>query len=167
MKIDWETLEEFPNYAVSNFGEFVNMRTDRDVRPSMNQMGHSKITLVRDRQQYTRSVAQLVAQAFVPRDENDDHFDTPIHLDGDLMNCTAENLMWRPRWFAIRYQRQFQYEGFHNDQGHRIELISGDHYYSMKEVCTKNGLYFYDVIKSCVEETFVPMTYQEFRNVLE
>lgn len=167
MKRDWETLEEFPQYAVSNFGEFVNMRTDRDVNPSRNQMGHAKVTLVSERQQYTRSVAQLVAQAFVPRNEEDVHFDTPIHLDGDLMNCMADNLMWRPRWYAIRYQKQFQFEDFHNDQGHRQELNSGDIYTSMKEVCTTNGLYYYDVIKSCVEETFVPITFQEFRDVLE
>jgi hypothetical protein len=165
MRRQWVTLEEFPNYEVSSLGEFVNARTDREVHTSMNQQGHAKITLSREGRLYTRSAALLVANAFLDRPE--EHFDTPIHLDGDLMNCMVTNLMWRPRWFAIRYHRQFQYEDFHNDQNHRVELTSGETYHSLKEVCVSNGLYYYDVLKSCVEETFVPMTFQEFRDVPE
>lgn len=165
MRRQWETLEEFPSYEVSNMGEFVNARTDREIHTSMTQQGHAKISLYKDGRLSTRSAALLVAQAFI--DQEEDHFDTPIHLDGDLMNCMADNLMWRPRWFAIRYHKQFQYEDFHNDQGHRVDVETGDHYTSLKEVCTTNGLYYYDVLKSCVEGVFVPITFQEFRDVPE
>jgi hypothetical protein len=164
-KRQWKTLEEFPNYEVSNFGEFFNARTDREVHTSMTQQGHAKITLSKDGRLATRSAALLVANSFI--EQPDSHFDTPIHLNGNLMDCAADNLMWRPRWFAIRYHRQFNLDVFHLDQGHRVELNSNEHYYSLKEACVRNGLYYYDVIKSCVEETFVPITLQEFRDVLE
>jgi hypothetical protein len=35
-------------------------------------------------------------------------FDTPINLNGDRHDNAAWNLVWRPRWFAIRYIQQFQ-----------------------------------------------------------
>lgn len=165
MRRQWETLEEFPSYEVSNFGEFVNARTDREVHTSRTQQGHAKITLSKEGRLITRSAALLVAKAFIEPPE--DHFDTPIHLDGDLMNCMVENLMWRPRWFAIRYHRQFQYEDFHNDRTIRVDVETGDRYSSLKEVCVSNGLYYYDVLKSCVEGVFVPVTFQEFRVVPE
>lgn len=130
----------------------------------MTQQGHAKITLSRDGRLSTRAVALLVAEAFLPKHELE-HFDTPIHLNGDLMDCRAANLMWRPRWFAIRYHKQFYFDRFHLDQQHRVEMVSGETYHSMKEACTTNGIYFQDVIKSCVEGTFVPMTFQEFREV--
>lgn len=161
----WETIEEFPSYEVSEFGEFFNARTDRELRTSMTQQGHAKISLYKDGRLLTRSAALLVANAF--HDKPDDHFDTPIHLDGDLMNCRADNLMWRPRWYAIRFHQQFHLPVFHNDHGKRVDLETGMVYQNLKEVCCHNGLYYYDVIKSCVEETFVPLTYQEFRDVLE
>jgi hypothetical protein len=163
MRRVWEEVAEFPSYQVSNYGEFANIRTDREVQPSMNQLGHAKITLNHRGRQYTRSVALLVARAFV--DSPQPHFDTPIHLDGDLMNCCAWNLMWRPRWFAIRYHKQFRLDTFHTDMGRRMDVESGIVYDSLKETCMANGLYYYDVIKSEVEGTFVFPTMQEFRPV--
>lgn len=164
MRRRWEELVEFPNYEVSDLGEFVNARTDRDVRPSMTQQGHAKVTLTMgDGRMATRSAALLVARAFVEQPEP--HFDTPIHLDGDLMNCAAHNLMWRPRWFAIQYHKQFRFDQFHEDRQPRVDVESGEEYGTLKEVCTKNGLYYHDVVRSCEEGGFVPITYQEFRYV--
>ncbi len=165
MKEKWYELDAFPDYAVSDQGYVANMKTGFPRKNSINQQGICKISLYQGSQLFTRSVALLVANAFIPRVQ--DHFDTVIHLDGDRMNCAAENLMWRPRWFTIKYHKQFMFESFHTDYGHRIDIESGKHYNSLKEVCTTNGLYYYDVIKSCVEETFVPLTYQEFRDVRE
>jgi hypothetical protein len=47
-----------------------------------------------------------VAKAFLP--QKNEAFDTPIHLDGDRLNCHVDNLEWRPRWFAISYHMQFK-----------------------------------------------------------
>ena len=162
MRRKWEELEEFPNYAVSSLGEFVNMRTDRTVNTSKNQQGHAKITLYKNKMLVTRSAAQLVANTFLERPYP--HWDTPIHLDGDLMNCEVDNLMWRPRWYAVRYHRQFMYPTFHEDFGVRVDVKTGEKYHGLKDLCTKNGLYYHDVVEACNHETFVPLTYQEFRN---
>lgn len=164
MKETWTELEEFPNYVINTNGEIVNMKWGgRPLQHSRNQQGLPKVTLIRDGRPITRSPARLVAETFIPEDR--EAFDTPIHLDGDRMNCSTDNLMWRPRWFAIKYHKQFMFDIFHTDLAHRVDIESGEHYYGLKEVCMKNGLYYFDVEKSCVEETFVPITFQEFRYV--
>jgi hypothetical protein len=58
-----------------------------------------------DGKQYRRSVSGLVAQAFLDDPVRED-FNTPIHLDGDRKNCRADNLEWRPRWFAVNYHKE-------------------------------------------------------------
>lgn len=166
MQVDWETIEEFPEYAVSETGEVANMkRGGMNVRPRPNQYGLIRVGLMREGRQQTKSVALLVAEAFVPG--RTDTFDTPIHLDGDRTNCSAENLMWRPRWFAIKYHKQFMVDTFHNWTVDLLELETQTTYKSVKEACIRNGLYYQDVIKSFIEETFVFPTWQEFRRLTD
>lgn len=165
MKEEWVEIEEFPNYLVSNYGEVVSQKTGASRKPSRNKQGHAKITLSQDGRLITRSVGQLVAQAFVPG--RDEVFNQLIHLDGDYLNCRADNLMWRPRWFAIRYHRQFMYEAFYENGAKIVEMESGEHFANLKDVCTTFGLYHYDVTKSCVEHVPVPFTHQEFRYAFE
>lgn len=47
----------------------------------------------------------MVAKAFIEKPYP--QFDTPINLNGDRTDCRVENLAWRPRWFAIKYNQQF------------------------------------------------------------
>ena len=162
MLLQWAELEGFPDYAINELGEIGNMKTGMPRKLSINQQGIPMVSLYAENgRPYTRSVAVLVANAFIP--EERPHFDTPIHLDGDRLNCRVDNLAWRPRWFAIKYHKQFRYEDFYNIQVHLVELETGQHYESVKDACTTNGLYFQDVIKSYVEGTFVFPTEQEFR----
>lgn len=162
-KEQWEEIAEFPDYLVSNLGAVTNIKrggTELNGRP--NQYGHLRVGLVRDGVQYTRGLALIVAEAFVPKPH--EHWNTPIHLDGDVANCRADNLMWRPRPIAIRFHRQFWIDDFHiNYQVQIVEINTGNKYESVKEACMAHGLYYYDVVKSYVEETFVPLTHEEFR----
>src|SRR6187397_603259 len=96
---EWRIIPEFPRYCVNEFGQVQNVDTERILRPSHLSDGRVKIGLMRDGIQYQRSVSRLVLEAFVPN-RDPDRSDTPIHLDGDLSDCSAYNLAWRPRWFA-------------------------------------------------------------------
>jgi hypothetical protein len=102
----------------------------------------------------------MVAEAFC--EGQSEHWNTPIHLDGDRENCRADNLMWRPRWFAVQYHRQFHHEEFHNSNVHIQEVLSGKEYYSVKEACMDLGLYYNDVYRSYVHNRAIPLTRQEF-----
>jgi hypothetical protein len=157
----WAELEDFPDYTVSSLGEIANMKSGMPRKTSINQQGIVKISLYRGRELITRSVAVLVATAFV--EGQDPLFNTPIHLDGDRENCRADNLMWRPRWFAVQYHRQFLDRAFHEAAVHFEDVATGREYHSVKEACMAHGLYHVDVYNSFAHETHVPITFQEFR----
>lgn len=158
----WYELDEFPDYAVNDLGEVHNIKSGMPRKNSINQYGIVKISLYKNgRELITRSVAVMVAEAFVPGQT--DFFNTPIHLDGDRENCRAENLMWRPRWFAVQYHRQFNKEEFHDSDVHIEHLQTGKEYYSNKDACMDLGLYYNDVYRSYVHGQPIPLTRDEFR----
>lgn len=110
---NWLPIEKAPNYALSTLGNIESRKTGQPIMPSRNQQGVEKITLYQDKQYMTMSVALLVAETFLPDPPRDD-FTTPIQLDGNRSNCQLDNLMWRPRWFAIRYHQERRQDPFPN-----------------------------------------------------
>jgi hypothetical protein len=74
----------------------------------LNNIGHAFVVM-RNRHGFyhSRNLGKLVARAF--RDREEPHWNTVVYLDGNKTNCSAENLVWRPRWFAIRYHREKRY----------------------------------------------------------
>jgi NUMOD4 motif len=160
VKERWQELDEFPDYAISSFGEVTNIKTSMPRKTSINQQGIVKISLYQGRELITRSVAVMVAEAFC--EGQTEFFNTPIHLDGDRQNCRADNLMWRPRWFAVQYHRQFEIDTFHKMDVHIEELNSGKEYYSVKEACMDLGLYYNDVYRSYLYEQQIRLTRHEF-----
>ena len=161
MRLDWAELDEFPDYAVNTDGEIANMKSGMPRKVSVNQQGIVKISLYRGRELITRSVAVIVAEAFV--EGQTPHWNTPIHLDGNKLNCAARNLMWRPRWFAVQYHKQFFEDVFHNANVEFEDLETGRQYYSIKEACVAHGLLHKDVYNSFANQTYVPTTRQQFR----
>ena len=163
MRERWHELEEFPDYAVSDLGNIHNIKTGMPRRTSINQQGIVKISLYQGRELITRSVAVLVAEAFCEGET--EFFNTPIHLDGDRENCRADNLMWRPRWFAVQYHRQFNSPEFHTSDVHIREIDTGKEFYSVKDACMYFGLYYNDVYRSYVHGQQIRLTRQEFELV--
>lgn len=160
--MQWKEIEDFPGYSVSNFGRIRNDDTDRILALQRNQHGVVNVGLVKDGMQYKRSVALLVCLAWLP--EQLEAFDTPIHLDGDPSNNHIDNLMWRPRWFAMKYQRQFK--GPVPSIREQIqELTTGYRYNNSMHAATTYGLLDKEIRDSIVHRTYVWPTYQRFRVV--
>lgn len=105
MQEEWREIPLFPGYSVSDVGSVRNDETDRLMSTSVNQHGIVHVGLTKNKIQYRRALAILVAEAFILRPSFE--FDTPINLDGDRFNNRAANLLWRPRWFATQYFKQF------------------------------------------------------------
>ena len=100
----WLSVENFPEYEVSDLGRVRNKRTRRILKPLDNKRGTLMVILKRDGRGYSRSLRRLVANAFDPMGDREDI--APIHLDCDYRNCAADNLEWRPRRFAYEWVKQ-------------------------------------------------------------
>ncbi len=145
----WKTIPEFDNYQISNMGRVYNTKHDHFMRTSFTNFGHVKITLRAEwtGRRFTRSVALLVADAFV--EPKSIICDQLILLDGDLTNVQATNLAWRPRWFAWKYTRQLrvpQPTHYHNLA--LCNIVTGAEYESIIEAGMVEGLLFGDIWRS-------------------
>jgi hypothetical protein len=134
----WRPIEAFPNYSVSNYGRVRNEDRGRLVVASHNPQGALKVGLVIGGRQYVRSVKVLVGEAFCGGPVG--KHDTPMLLDGDQDNVRADNIVYRPRWFAWKYSRQFEaIERYVNGVGIR-DRKTGVEYRDIADAALTNGL---------------------------
>lgn len=163
MELDWRPLAEFPEYVISNFGDIVNANSGRWMAQSQNQNGVWKVGLFKNGRQHTRSVGVLVAETFVVG--RDEISDTVVHLDGILEHNRADNLAWRPRWFAHAYAAQFG--GVHDLSriGPIRDISTNDRYMDVHEAAIICGLLMEDIRKSIVMGTPCFPTHQRFQMV--
>lgn len=149
MQERWVTIEEFPTYKINAIGQVVNYNSGKILRESVTSRGIVKIGLVgSDGQQFQRGVALLVAATFV--EGRSDAFDTPIHLDGDSRNNRADNLAWRPRWFAWKYARQFEVITVHHSRGPIYDVVSGEVYETFFDAAVIHGILVRDIWSSII-----------------
>lgn len=158
---NWSQIERFPEYSVSDHGRVRTNKSGRILVLTENQFGLLQVGLMRDGEQRHRSVPLLVAKAFIP--EPPGPFDTPINLDGDRHNNHIDNLVWRPRWFAIRYNQQFRYPYENSIFAPVEDLKTGEISENSFECAKRYGLLEQDLVLSILNRTYVWPTYQEFR----
>lgn len=102
----WKPIESFPGYEVSDEGRIRSEHSNRCLGIYDNGHGVLQVVLRRDGSNHARAVHRLVAHAFL--DPAPDETVVPIFLDRDRTNCRADNLEWRPRWFATKLTRQLK-----------------------------------------------------------
>lgn len=165
-----ETLKEiydFPGYSVARNGSVYNTNylVPRVIRPSLTRQGAVKVTLYKDGQPKTRSLAKIVAEHWLYNDHDPNIFDTPIHLDNNQQNNHVDNLAWRPRWFAVKYQQQYWNLEFRNSKTPVVDVQKEEVWPSIMAVCQAYGILFTDVFASCTRGDVVFPTRKIFRFV--
>lgn len=153
-------IEDFPNYEVTNFGRVFNMTTGREMILSPTMNGDLTVGLVRDRRQFRYSVKGLVARAYV--EGENDIFNTPVLLDGNKHNLSHENIVWRPRWFAWQYTRQFADVQNWYLFGPIVDITTEREYENYIDVAMEHGLLCTDIKDSIYNGRKVFPTRQEF-----
>lgn len=163
MSDDWQPVEGFPGYSINPLGQVVRDFTGRSLVPRYNEYGVPYVGLMREWQQCTRSLPRLVARAFLP--PASEIFDTPIQLDGDPTNCRVDNLMWRPRWYAVQYKRQFKkrYDHAIDEPVHAVN--ERERFSNSFAAACRYGLLEREVVLSVVNRTPAWPTYQYFELV--
>lgn len=157
----WREVREFPNYSVSDAGLVRNEDTDNLMTLHVNQRGIVNVSFNRRGSQFKRSVAVLVATAFV-HTARPLAFDTPINLDGDRRNNNASNLLWRPRWYATEYFRQFESRSSGIDQPVE-EIKSREVFDSSWDAAVSLGILDSEIVNSIVYRTYTRATFHRFR----
>lgn len=158
-------IEDFPDYVITPEGNVFVKETGNIRKPSLTQNGQVKIILFRDGKRYTKSLALLVARAWLHNDRNPEIYDTPIHLDNDLTNNHVDNLAWRPRWFAIKYQKQYWTNNYRYSTVAVQDVQTGEIFNTLLEVCQRYGYLYMDVIRSCTHNESVFPSWRTFRFV--
>jgi hypothetical protein len=156
----WREIELFSGYSVSDHGRIRSDRWDKYLSLNENQYGLVQVGLMRGGVQHHRSVPLLVAKAFLPLIPGP--FDTPINLDGDRHNNHVNNLMWRPRWFAIKYNQQFRHPYDRSISSPIMDVKTGEISKNSFECFMRYGLLEKDLVLSILNRTYVWPTYQEF-----
>lgn len=160
----WLDHAEFDGYALSDWGRVLNVRTGLYVKPHKNSRGLAMVGLMKNGVQYKRSLALMVATAFVPRRQND-NFDTPINLDGDRMNNHYTNLAWRPLWFARKYSQQFT-DGHPTCLTPIEDVETAEVYDNSMHASVFNGVLDFEIYMSMINNTYVFPTGQVFRKAI-
>jgi hypothetical protein len=160
MEERWVTIKDFPEYSVSDHGRIQADKSGRILSLSENQYGVLHVGMMRDGVQRHRSVPLLVAKAFIEPPVGP--FDTPINLDGDRHNNHVDNLTWRPRWFAIKYNQQFKYPYENSIMSPVFDLKTGEVSDNSFECAKRYGLLERELVFAIFNRTYVWPTYQEF-----
>lgn len=142
-------IDNFPTYQIDENGRIMNTTNLTFLNTSIVTGNIVRVNLWWEGRQHSRSLAKLVAEHFVYG--KNDVFNTPIHLDGDKLNCSAPNLMWRPRWFAWHYTHQFEtleHPSSKHAFGPVVRDEDGVFYETIYDAAVACGLLFEDIYKS-------------------
>jgi hypothetical protein len=160
LELNWEPVQGFPGYSVNPLGQVRKDSTGRILHTRINQYGVPYVGLMREWRQCIRSLPRLVATAFLPTPS--EIFDTPINLDGDRTNCTIDNLMWRPRWYAIYYANQFK-DRYDNPIEAPVRAVeTGEVFPDSFAAACRYGILEREVVLSVLNRTPTWPTYQRF-----
>lgn len=159
----WIVINHFPNYSVSNHGRIKSEKTGRLLNISIGRGGTASVALMGTSQQYRRGIARLVADRFM-KPATEYAFETPIHLNGIVSDNHVYNMMWRPKWFAVKYHAQFRGEPFYIPDA-IADRDTGTVYDNPLHAAQANGLLINDVMYSLLEQGECWPTKQTFELV--
>ncbi len=87
-----KTIDEFPNYQVSNHGRVFSKKSDKFLKPYCSKTtGYFYVSLFKDGKQKSRYVHRLVALAYIDNPESKPLVD---HIDRNTKNNQVANLRW-------------------------------------------------------------------------
>ena len=87
----WKSIENFNNYEISTLGNIRNNKTNKILKPYLDNPGYLNITLSKNNIKKSFKIHRLVALAFIPNLENKL---TINHIDKNKQNNCVLNLEW-------------------------------------------------------------------------
>lgn len=118
----WKTIEEFPDYEVSNIARVRNKKTGLIRIPSVGKRGYPSLSFKKDGGLYQRTLHRVFAIAWIPNPENKKEIN---HKNGDKCDCSFSNLEWATSSENMEHARR---TGLHNADGDKAvwQLKNGE-----------------------------------------
>lgn len=100
---DWQPIEGYPEYWISDLGDVYSEKTDRILKPNPAGRGYLAVTLM-DEQHKPHNVKlhRIVAETFCVKPDSDEPLEVN-HIDEDKTNNKASNLEWVSHLYNVRY----------------------------------------------------------------
>lgn len=105
---EWRTIEEFPMYEVSSWGNIRNKKTPNklhSLNKSSKKRNYYSVMFSVNNRQTRRNVHRLVAKAFIP---NPDNLPEVNHKDENGLNNKVDNLEWCDRHHNLTWGTRTQ-----------------------------------------------------------
>lgn len=99
----WKFIEGYPNYQVSNTGKVFSIKSNRLLKPRMNERGYLKVSLTHNGKPRQYKIHRLVAAAFIPNPYN---LPQVNHMDEDKTNNCVDNLEWCDNKYNHNYVKE-------------------------------------------------------------
>lgn len=84
---------EYPNFKINEYGDVLNLKTNKVLKKSISKNGYYHITLPLGKRGKVKGIRvhKAVAETFIPNPHN-----LPIvnHIDENKLNCRQDNLEW-------------------------------------------------------------------------
>jgi hypothetical protein len=90
----WKTIEEFPNYQVSSFGNVKNIVTEKYKAKNITKFGYERTDLYNNGFHKTMPIHKLVVEAFISKRPMGKQIN---HIDGNKKNNCLDNLEYVTR----------------------------------------------------------------------
>lgn len=129
----WAEIEEFPNYLVSNYGDIINIKFNRILKPRSNSKGYSHVVLFNEGYRKEFYVHQLVAAAFIANYRPKIHIQ---HMDGNKQNNKITNL--RIRAFTTEIENGVVYYKTEHLRGRKVKILETGEVFINAYSCAKH-----------------------------
>lgn len=148
----WMRFESYPGYSISNTGVIRNDKTHRILKRLILPSGEPAVSLYVSGSSVLRQVTSFMKDTWL-EPHPIVHFNTVIHLDCDRENCHVDNLVLRPRWFAIKYHKEHSTDLFPNwNKSFRV-VETGDVFDTAYECSRQYGALQQDVRRALWNRT--------------
>lgn len=92
-------IKGFENYAISNFGNVLNIKTQKFLKLNKCGEGYLGIALCKNGKAKTYKIYRLIAEHFI---DNPNNYPCVDHIDRDRTNNSISNLRWTTQQINCR-----------------------------------------------------------------
>lgn len=89
----WKTIDDYPDYMVSNMGRVKSFKKGKEVilKPILGKIGYYYVNLRNNGKRKVHYIHRLISEYFIPNPENKPCID---HINTDRTDNRVENLRW-------------------------------------------------------------------------